>query len=427
MPSHPPADTAASRSGRITLALLLLLLASTLGVMAGSIVVPVLEVIRSDLGVSGTAAGLIITAHGLAIALSSPLMGRMIDRWGVRRPLAGGLLLYGIAGGAGMFVTSYPALIASRLVFGIGAAAVFTGTTVALLSLYRGPGQDRVMGWRTTATSLGGLIWPLLGGALGGISWHAPFGIYLVGIPIGVAALLVLPEETEADHSRQDRGAFRLLRWYPSLLTCYGLLVASAVFMYALAVFLPQRLAVLHIEEPLLVAVYSVVAAAATTSLVGLGYGTLSAKLGYRALLRTAAGAWVAAFLVLGTVSQPVLLLAAPVLFGLGQALAVPTLTILVGKRAPSHQRGQATSLTGTAVFAGQFLSPLLIGPLVGATSITTGFLAAGGVAGLILLALLVVNISGPDDDPGNARVVASQNVGAEHPRPTEHSGTEQP
>lgn len=77
-------------------ALALLLLASTLGVMGGSIIVPVLEVIRSDLGVDGTAAGLIITAHGLAIAVASPATGWMIDRWGVRRPLAGGLALYGV-------------------------------------------------------------------------------------------------------------------------------------------------------------------------------------------------------------------------------------------------------------------------------------------------------------------------------------------
>jgi ACDE family multidrug resistance protein len=54
--------------------------------------------IRSDLGVSGTAAGLIITAHSLAIAVSSPLVGWLIDRLGVRPVLSGGLVLYGIAG-----------------------------------------------------------------------------------------------------------------------------------------------------------------------------------------------------------------------------------------------------------------------------------------------------------------------------------------
>jgi MFS family permease len=154
--------------------LVLLLLASMLGPMAGATIVPVLEAIREDLGVGGTAAGLIITTHGLAIAIASPIAGWTIDRWGVRRPLATGLIIFGVAGGAGIFVSSYPALIASRAVFGVGTALVFTGSTVALLTLYQGTARDRVMGWRTSFTSFGGLTFPLLAGALGTLlSWHA--------------------------------------------------------------------------------------------------------------------------------------------------------------------------------------------------------------------------------------------------------------
>jgi predicted MFS family arabinose efflux permease len=41
-------------------------------------VMPLLEVIRADLGVGGTAAGLIITTHGLAIAVAGPLVGRVV-------------------------------------------------------------------------------------------------------------------------------------------------------------------------------------------------------------------------------------------------------------------------------------------------------------------------------------------------------------
>ncbi len=117
---------------------------------------------------------MILTAHGLSIAVTSPVVGWLIDRWGVRVPLAGGLLLYGVAGGAGAFLSSYPALIATRIAFGVGAAAVFAGTTVALLSYYQGAQRDTVMGWRSTAISLGGVVWPLLAGAIGGLSWHAP-------------------------------------------------------------------------------------------------------------------------------------------------------------------------------------------------------------------------------------------------------------
>ncbi|SNR36311.1 Predicted arabinose efflux permease, MFS family [Haloechinothrix alba] len=379
-------------------ALAVLLLASTLGVMAGAIVMPVLEVIRNDLDVDGTAAGLVITAHGLAIALFSPLIGRAIDRWGVRLPMAAGLVLYGLAGGAGTVLTSYPLLIASRLMLGVGAAAVFSGTTVAMLTLYRDGERDRVMGWRTTATTLGGLVWPLLGGALGGLSWHATFAIYLIGIPLGVATLVTLPDEA-AGQDRQaqpEGGAVRMLRRYPALLAWYGLMLTTGLLMYSLAVFIPQRLAELGVHEPLRVSLF-MVAMSIAAGVVGLAYGRLRARLDYAAMLRITAACWVAAFGVLGTVGVPAILLVAAALFGFANGLLLPTITVLIGETPPAEQRGRATSLSATAMFIGQFASPLLFGPLMGAVSISTGYLVAAGLSSLILVLLLASTVRDPD------------------------------
>jgi MFS family permease len=130
---------------------------------------------------------------------------------------------------------------------------------------------------------------------------------------------------------------------------------------------------------------------AVVMSLFGLVYAKLRARLGYAALLRTSAAAWTAAFLVLGTVSQPYVLLTAPALLGFGQAVAFSAVSVLIGETAPPELRGTATSLSGTAAFAGQFLSPLLLGPIVDGTSVTTGFLAAGGLAAAVLLVLPAV------------------------------------
>ncbi|MBR8640412.1 MFS transporter [Streptomyces tuirus] len=101
-----------------------------------------------------------LTSHSLAIALVSPLVGRATDRFGVRLPLAAGLVVYGMGGGAGLAIDSYPVLFASRLVLGLGTAAVFTCSTAALLGLYRGETRDKVMGWRTAATTAGGFAYP---------------------------------------------------------------------------------------------------------------------------------------------------------------------------------------------------------------------------------------------------------------------------
>lgn len=377
-------------------ALWTLLLASTLGVMAGATIAPVLAVIQNDLHVSGTAAGFIITTHGLTIAVASPLVGRIIDRWGVRVPLAGGLVLYGVGGGAGLVVTSYPALLVSRFVLGLGAAVVFTATTVALLALYQGPRRDRVMGWRTSATTAGGVCWPLLAGALGGISWHAAFAIYMIGIPLGIAVLLAVPKNVAGTtHPTPGTGGLtQLMRTRPVLLGLYGLVLASGVMMYVPAVFLPKRLEQVGITSTFLVAIYAVTTGAVVASLLGLVYARLRARLGHAAIMRLAAAAWLLAFLIYALASQPVLLLLAPALAGAGNALAMPALTVLIADNAPPELRGRATSLQGTAMFAGQFISPLLAGPLVAATSYTVGFLAAAALAAAILIAVFTTNVT---------------------------------
>ncbi|MGW0394692.1 MFS transporter [Streptomyces sp. NPDC003042] len=406
---------APTSTGR-SLVLPVLMLASTLTVMAGAVISPVLEVIRGDLGLSGTAAGLILTAHGLSIAIASPLVGWMIDRRGVRTPLAWGLLLYGIAGGAGTFTSSYAALIATRVAFGVGAAAVFAGTTVALLSLYTGEQRDRVMGWRSTAISLGGVTWPLLAGAIGGFSWHAPFAIYFIGIPLSLAALLMLPATGgTADRSNAPKERILpLLGRRPALLGYYALFATASVLLYGLAVFVPIRLAELGVEQPFLVALVGATVSVAM-SLLGFAYAKLRASLGYSTLLRLTAASWMLAFALLGLTSHVALVVVASGLFGLGMGILMPAVTVLIGDSAPPSLRGRATALSAAASFAGQFLSPLVLGPLIDSTSVQTGYLASCALATLMLLILLATRINDPSAPrDGEAERAAGEPVTAE-------------
>ncbi|MBB1255718.1 MFS transporter [Streptomyces sp. OF3] len=377
--------------GRAVLAVMLL--ASTLAVMAGAVLAPVLEVIRGELGVSGTAVGFVLTAHALVVAVVSPAVGALIDRVGVRTPLAAGLVIYGVAGGAGMVADSYPALIAGRIVFGVGAAVVFSATTVAMLALYRGSVRDRVMGWRSTAMSLGGVAWPLLAGAVGGLSWHAPFAIYLLGVPLGVAVWCVMPAGrlTGTDTRPGPSGStLTMLRRAPAVLGWSALLGAVAVLLYALVVFMPLRLAELGVSAPLLVALVNM-ASTLAMMLVGLGYARLRGRFGYLTILRSAVVLWAAAFVLLGLTSSLVLAVLAMALFGLGAGVMMPAATVLLGDSAPAGQQGRAVALSGTAVFTGQFASPLLLGPVVDGLSVQAGYLTAAALSVLVLAALVAL------------------------------------
>ncbi|MFC1958277.1 MFS transporter, partial [Chloroflexota bacterium] len=149
---------------------------------------PVVNLVRDGLGADPASAGLIITTHALFVALSSPLVGIFIDRIGTKKPFIFGLILYAIGGGSGLFINSYWLLIAGRAILGIAVAAIMSSITVIILNLYEGSERNKIMGWRGSANSFGGMLFPLIGGALGSLSWHLPFAVYLVGLPLGLLA-----------------------------------------------------------------------------------------------------------------------------------------------------------------------------------------------------------------------------------------------
>ncbi|MGW5876961.1 MFS transporter [Nocardiopsis terrae] len=406
-PSAPSASDARHPHG----ALVVLLLSSTLGIMSSTILMPVLELIRTDLEISAARAGTLLTVNGLTVAVVSPLTGWLVDRVGVRGPMFAGLLVYGLAGGAGLVTDDYALLLAGRVVFGIGAATAFSATTVALLNGYRGADRDRVMGWRTAATGLGGVLWPILGGALGAISWQAPFAVYLVGIPVGAAALFLFGSSGPArrgpvgERPAEVTTLRAAVAARPALLGVFALSGVYMVLTYGLLVFLPQRLAELGVHDPAAVSV-NIAAVTGTSALVGVAYARLRRVLGVNALLRTAAVLWTAAFLLLGLVDARAALVAAAVLVGAGGGVWLTSLTVLVGLLTPAPVMGRASSVSSTMVFVGQFLSPLALGPLMAATSISDGHLVLAGGAGALALVLSFVRFPTAQNSPGQEEPV---------------------
>ncbi|MGD2178415.1 MAG: MFS transporter, partial [Anaerolineae bacterium] len=277
--------TPMKHAGKLTL--WVILASSTLSVMAGSIIAPGSNQMREGLNIEPAAAGRIITTHGLFIALFSPLLGAVIDRMGAKRPYVLGLLVYGFAGGAGLIIDSYWLLIASRAILGIGAAAFFTAITVTIFSLYSGENRNRVMGWRGSANSLGGIIWPLIGGALGRISWHLPFGVYLLGVLLGFLGMAAVPEvgrnqgQEPGARAAEDRGSIvAVFRSSPILFLIYGLLFLSSMLLYVVVVFMPQLLESFGISDSLQISFFiaGMTTAAGLTSFL---YDRIRARLSY--------------------------------------------------------------------------------------------------------------------------------------------------
>ena len=381
-------------SGRASL--WVILASATLTVMAGSIISPVLNLMTEGLGVGAGSARIIITTHGIMIAICSPAVGLLIDRIGVRRPYILGLILYGLAGGSGLIISDYWLLIVSRILLGVSVAAVFTSITVIILNLYRGDERNKVMGWRGSSNSVGGVVYPLLGGFLGTFSWHLPFAAYLIGLPLAVLALLMIPaspkdtiRQTGSPASKQE-SVFSIVRDNPVLFIPYGLIFLGNILLYAFIVFLPKLVEQFGITNPFYVGTF-ISALGLVGGATSLMYGKIRARLAYRAIVFIALALWAVGFTVLSQASAIWMIFLSIALFGIGMGMVMPTVLVWVGELSPASFRGRMTSYITTFSYTGQFLSPIILSPIASSLGLHAPFLAIGATCALLFILFLVL------------------------------------
>ncbi|MFC7256822.1 MFS transporter [Haloplanus litoreus] len=380
-------------------ALWVLVASGTLTVMAGAVLGPVVNRIGTSLGVSQSRAGLVVTTHGLFIVLTSPLAGGLIDRYGPRRPYVLGLALYGIAGAAGLIVETFPALLVSRAALGVAVAFVYTSITVLIYNLYEGERKDRAMGLRGSANSLGAAVWPLVGGALGTLSWHGPFAVYLLALPLGLLALLTVPEPAIEPGDTGDggiRGAVRVVRRTPLLPLVYGLYFLANLLLYAIVVYYPGLLSTFDVTSSLAISLYlSALGTAGGVS--AYYYDRIKRRFDFRQLTLVALALWTVGFAVATTAASRAVAALPVVLFGLGQGLVFPTVLLWIEELVPAGRQGQFSSYVATFGYVGQFLAPVLFGPVAGefGLRVVFGVAAAGVAVALVGVAVALVGVGG--------------------------------
>jgi MFS family permease len=363
--------------------------------MAGSIIAPVLNLMRDALGIAPSSVGLVITTHGLFMALASPFMGTVIDRKGARGPYIIALICYGLAGGSGLLINSFWFLLLSRACLGITLACIFTSINVLILNNYEGLERDRIMGWRGSAQSLGGVLWPLIGGALGGFSWHFPFAVYMLAIPIGLFAIKTVSEpviQHQVGSKSGDRtSVLRIFLESPILLIIYFLMFFGSILLYAIVIFLPQLLENLGIQSTFRIGLFitSMTGAAGVTSFV---YGKIRSRFDYRAILITGTALWTGAFTTISLSPDSRIFAMAVAIFGISQGMIMPTIMVWIGDIVPASYRGRFSSYLGTFGFIGQFLSPILFAPVFMLIGLNGVFMVGAGIGASWFLILLFVS-----------------------------------
>lgn len=179
--------------------LLTLLCASTLTVMSSASISAALPSLSRHFGDSLHAdflSRLLLTVPALFIAACSPIAGALMDRIGRKRVLVFGTTLYITAGSAGLLVSSFPALFASRVILGIGIAAIATAVPTLVGSYFSELSRSKIAGYQGAFSSFGGVLFVGIGSVLANLSWRGPFAVYALALPILICQFIYVFEPT---------------------------------------------------------------------------------------------------------------------------------------------------------------------------------------------------------------------------------------
>lgn len=187
-----------------------LLLSSMLILMGGAAVAPALPLISESFpDASEAVVSLIITLPSLAIAFSGFFIGILSDRKGRIPVLSASLLIFSFAGVSGFFLNSLSAILAGRIILGIGIAGITVTTSNLITDYYTGIARAKILGYQAASMGIGVLILETSGGILATISWRMSFLIYLLGIVILAGVLVTMREPLREPEPIQNAGSGR--------------------------------------------------------------------------------------------------------------------------------------------------------------------------------------------------------------------------
>lgn len=161
--------------------------------------------IGSDLQADLVSVQWVVNAYNLTFAAFMLVMGSLADRLGRRRMFAVGSLLFAVCSLLSIFAGGILFLVLARALSGVGAAAMLTGGSAMLPTVYRGARLGWAFGVLGASFGAGLALGPSLSGLIvGEFGWS---GVFVLHLSICILVLLSIPflqESRDPEPARFD-------------------------------------------------------------------------------------------------------------------------------------------------------------------------------------------------------------------------------
>ncbi|MBD5830156.1 MFS transporter [Janibacter melonis] len=370
--------------------------ASVVAFMGIGLVDPILKPIGDQLGATPSQVSLLFTSYMAVMGVAMLATGWVSSRIGPKRTLMLGLAIIIVGAGLAGAQDSIGGIVGFRAVWGLG-NALFVATALATIVQAAKGSVGQAIVLYEAALGLGIAAGPLMGGALGSVSWRWPFfGVSALMLVALVVTWVTLPDTEPAGPPTSLGAPLRALR-HRGLLTVGVTALLYNVGFFTLLAFTPfpldlseRQVGLVFFGWGLLLAIFSVVVAPVVQRRVGALAGMAGALVAFAAVLAVM-GVWTEhkPVLVVGTIASGALL-------GINNTLITET----VMKIAPV-ERSVASAAYSFVRFAGGAVAPWMAGVL-GERSAHLPFWV-GAVAVLLGVAVLLTGrtlVRAIDDQP---------------------------
>lgn len=373
--------------------------ASFIGFMGFTLVMPFLPLYFIELGVTDTGEVALWTGASMGVtpaltALLAPAWGRLADRFGSKIMVERSLGSFVIVMGAMAFATEPWHILALRAFQGFFAGYGALTLTMAAESAPPHRMADAI-GYVQTAQRLGPALGPVIGGAIAHVvglrnTFFVTSGCYVFAVLLVFFLYEQRAPVQDPSGAARGRVTFRDVLAFENFIVLM-LVVFGLQFMdRSFGPILPLYLDASGVPEARIALVAGLIfsTAAGAGALGNYFAARLLAVVRPRVVLASSAGVSMAASAVLAMAPPVWVMMAAAAFFGGGIGVAMTTAYAEAGKVIPAGSHGAAFGLLTTASLTGLALSPLF-GGVVGATSMNAVFVAnALGLAGLAVVVL---------------------------------------